>query len=453
MAREQAANAIEAQIAQWRVALQNDGGRAADGIAAFEARLRTEIAQLAGAGLDADEVFLVALKRQGDVDGATRAFTQAHAQRLLQQRVPAKGERGVWWRSEAAIATALALLAAATIKLPELFGLRPEYDDVFYARNLGLFVLPFVALYFVCTRGATRAMLGVLVTAVIAAAVFANIHFMAPTAYPQELTALHLPIALWLVVGLAFAAGRWPTVAVRMNFVRFSGELFIHCVLFALGGIVLTGMMMGLFQAIGVDMEPLFQRWLLPCGGVAAIVIGTWLVAARHGVVAHIAPLLTRMFTPLFAVLLLAFLATMLWTGRTLDFQRELIIALDLLLVIVLGLLLYSISARDPSRPAGPFDVLQIVLVVSALLVNALALTVIATRISEFGFTPNRVAALGENLILLVNLAWSAVLYLRFLRGGVAFSELERWQTSFLPVYALWAAFVVAVFPLLFGAR
>jgi hypothetical protein len=114
--------------------------------------------------------------------------------------------------------------------------------------------------------------------------------------------------------------------------------------------------------------------------------------------------------------------------------------------------LLYSISARDPSRPAGAFDVLQIVLVVSALLVDALALTVIVARISEFGFTPNRVAALGENLILLVNLAWSAVLYLRFLRGGVAFSELERWQTGFLPVYAVWAAFVVAVFPLVFGA-
>lgn len=452
MAREQAANGIEAKIAQWRIALQDDGG-VADDHAALESRLRGQITRLSGASLDPDEVFLIALKRLGAVDGGTRAFTQTQLQRLLEHRVPAKTEPGAWWRSEAAIATMLALLAAATIKLPELCGIRPDHDDVFYARNLGLFVLPFVALYFVCTRGASRAMLGVLGAAVVAAAVFANIPFMAPNGYPQELTALHLPIALWLVVGIAFAAGRWQAVAVRMNFVRFSGELFIHCVLFALGGIVLIGMMMGLFQAIGVNMEATFQRWLLPCGGVAAIVIGTWLVAARHGVVAHIAPLLTRIFTPLFAVLLLAFLATMLWTGRTLDFQRELIIALDLLLVIVLGLLLYSISARDPSRPAGAFDVLQIVLVVSALLVDALALTVIATRISKFGFTPNRVAALGENLILLVNLAWSAVLYLRFLRGRVAFSELERWQTGFLPVYALWAAFVVAVFPLLFGVQ
>ena len=59
-------------------------------------------------------------------------------------------------------------------------------------------------------------------------------------------------------------------------------------------------------------------------------------------------------------------------------------------------------------------------------------------------------AALGENLVLLVNLAWSAWLYARFLAGRGQFSALERWQTAYLPVYALWAAFVVVAFPLLF---
>ncbi len=60
-------------------------------------------------------------------------------------------------------------------------------------------------------------------------------------------------------------------------------------------------------------------------------------------------------------------------------------------------------------------------------------------------------AALGENVILLVNLAWSAVLYLRFLRGRGSFTDLERWQTNYLPVYAVWAAIVVIVFPPVFG--
>ena len=93
----------------------------------------------------------------------------------------------------------------------------------------------------------------------------------------------------------------------------------------------------------------------------------------------------------------------------------------------------------------------QVVLVVSALLADAVALWAIAARISEFGFSPNRVAALGENLILLVNLAWSAVLYIRFLRGRGSFTGLERWQTEYIPVYALWAAIVVIVFPPVFG--
>lgn len=91
------------------------------------------------------------------------------------------------------------------------------------------------------------------------------------------------------------------------------------------------------------------------------------------------------------------------------------LIAFDLLLVLVLALLLYSVSARDPRSSPGVFDVLQVVLVVSALLADAVALWAIAARITEFGFSPNRVAVLGVNAILLVNLAWSAVLYIRFL--------------------------------------
>jgi hypothetical protein len=91
--------------------------------------------------------------------------------------------------------------------------------------------------------------------------------------------------------------------------------------------------------------------------------------------------------------------------------------------------------------------------VVSALVVDAVALAAIAARISEFGFTPNRVAALGENLFLLVNLAGSAFLYARFLRGRGLFAALERWQVGYLPVYSAWAALVVIVFPPAFGYR
>jgi hypothetical protein len=87
------------------------------------------------------------------------------------------------------------------------------------------------------------------------------------------------------------------------------------------------------------------------------------------------------------------------------------------------------------------------------LAADAFALAAIAARISEFGFTPNRVPALGENVTLLVNLVWSAMLYVGFLRGGNSFAAIERWQTRYLPVCAAWAALVVVGFPWVFGFR
>jgi hypothetical protein len=238
-----------------------------------------------------------------------------------------------------------------------------------------------------------------------------------------------------------------------MDFVRFSGELAIYYVLIALGGGVLTGFTMMMFGAIKLDAEWLAQGWLIPCGAMGAVIVGSWLVEAKQSVIENMAPVLTRLFTPLFTAVLLVFLATMAWTGRPIDVERQVLIAFDLLLAMVVGLVLYAASARDPEAPPDFFDGLQLLLVSSALVVDALALAAIAARISEFGFTPNRVAALGENLILLVNLAWSAWLYARFLRHRGSFAALERWQIAYLPVYAVWAAFVVVVFPLAFGYR
>jgi len=316
---------------------------------------------------------------------------------------------------------------------------------------MSLFVLPLLTGYFAWKRRLDSGTLRWLAVAFVAAAVFANVFPFAPEGNTEVLTALHLPIALWLVVGIAYAAGRWSEVAGRMDFIRFSGELFIYFVLIALGGGVLAAFVALIFEAVGIDVETFIQFWLLPCGAMGAVVVGAWLVEAKQSVVENMAPVLTRLFTPLFAAVLVTFLGTMLFTGRGVDIERNLLIAFDLLLVVVLGLLLYSVSARDPHAPPGVFDVVQVVLVVSALAADAVALWAIAARIGEFGFTPNRVAALGENVVLLVNLVWSAVLYLRFLRGRGAFTELERWQTNYLPVYAVWAAIVVVVFPPLFG--
>ncbi|MEQ1898144.1 MAG: permease prefix domain 1-containing protein [Vicinamibacterales bacterium] len=436
-------------------------------VAELEGHLRDQLAALTEAGLAADEAFFVAVKRMGSLDALSREFAREHSERLWKQLVIAPDAADAapdTARTEALVVLGLAVAAAVAVKVPELFGVHLDPDaelPLFYFRNATLFVFPLLAVYFVWKRRLDAVSALWLALPFVAGAVFAN-------AYPWKtvvinnapkvsdtalLTVLHLPIALWLAVGVAYVRGRWFDEGGRMNFVRFSGELAIYYVLIALGGGVLAGFTAMLFKAIGINAGPFIGPWLMPCGAAAAVIVGSWLVEAKQSVIENMAPVLTRLFTPLFTVLLLMFLATMAWTGSPIDVKREVLIGFDLLLAAVVGLVLYAASARDPQAPPDLFDGLQLLLIVSALVVDVVALAAIASRLSEFGLTPNRVAALGENLILLVNLGWSAWLYAGFLRRRGTFAALECWQVAYLPVYSAWAALVVVVFPPVFGYR
>jgi hypothetical protein len=386
---------LEEQIAQWRAYLRRRQAVHGPDVEELEGHLRDQLAALTEAGLSGDEAFLVAVKRMGSLDALSREFARAHSERLWKQ----------------------------------------------------------LAIYFLWKRGSGVASGLWLALPFAAGAVFANVYPFRTGSDTAALTALHLPIALWMAVGVAYVRCRWFDDGGRMNFVRFSGELAIYYVLIALGGGVLTAFTFMMFAAIGMNAEWFVGPWLLPCGAMGAVIIASWLVEAKKSVIENMAPVLTRLFTPLFTLLLLAFLGTMVWTGNPIDVKRELLIGFDLLLVVVVGLVLYAASARDPQAPPDFFDGLQLLLVVSALVVDGVALAAIAARISEFGFTPNRVAALGENLILLVNLAWTAWLYASFLRHRGSFAALERWQIAYLPVYSVWAALVVMIFPPAFGYR
>ncbi|HEY7790432.1 MAG TPA: permease prefix domain 1-containing protein [Vicinamibacterales bacterium] len=448
---------LEEQIGEWRGYLRRRPALHPPDVDELEGHLRDQVAMLRQVGLSEDEAFLVAVKRIGSLDAVSREFAREHSERLWKQLVLAEGAgpaAAATSRLEAIILVVLAIAAALTIKIPALFGVQIDgpAQDV-YAKNLSLFVFPYLACYFAWKRhldigGCVR-----LALPFLAAAIFVNMVPFVPRGQTEQLSALHLPIALWLVIGITYAGGRWSTSDARMDFVRFSGELFIYYVLMAFGGGVLTAFTIMMFHAIGIDAQWLAQAWILPCGAMGAVLVGSWLVEAKQSVIENMAPVLTRLFTPLFTVLLLVFAGTMFWTGNPIDVDRDVLIAFDLLLVVVVGLVLYSASARDAQAPPDFFDALQLLLVVSAVAVDAIALGAIAARISAFGFTAHRVAALGENLILLVNLAWTAWIYARVVRRRTPFSTLERWQTAYLPVYAVWAAVVVIVFPPLFGYR
>lgn len=445
----------ETHIAQWREYLRRRAAIHGADVAELEDHLRSQVGALVASGLADDEAFLVAVKRMGSLDAVSREFAREHSERLWKQLVMAppsseSEERGAWQR-DAWMAFLFAVGAALAVKLPALFGFQIDHAAQVYARNASFFALPLLTAYLAWKRGVGASTRIGLALVFAASALLVNLYPFVRDGDTLVLTALHLPIALWLAVGLAYVGGRWFASERRMDFVRFTGETFIYYVLIALGGGVLTGLTVVMFQAIGLDAGWFVGLWLVPCGAAAAVVVAAWLVEAKQSVIESMAPVLTRLFTPLFTLVLLAFLVTMLWTGNPVDVEREVLIGFDLLLAMVVALVLYSASARERDAPAGWFDALQLVLIASAVAVDTVALIAIAGRIAESGFTPNRLAALGENLLLFANLGGSAWLLARFLRGRGEFAALERWQIAFLPLYCLWAAIVVVAFPPLFG--
>ena len=75
--------------------------------------------------------------------------------------------------------------------------------------------------------------------------------------------------------------------------------------------------------------------------------MAAWLAESRQGVLERITPVLTRLFTPMFAALLAVFLIAVALTGRGIDVGRGVLIFFDLLLALILGLVIYSIAVRD----------------------------------------------------------------------------------------------------------
>src|SRR4029079_5172164 len=130
---------------------------------------------------------------------------------------------------------------------------------------------------------------------------------------------------------------------------------------------------------------------------------------SKQRVVENMAPVLTMLFTPLFAFLLAGAAVVYAVTELGGAFDRDLLSVFDALLVVVLALVLYAMSAREPTIAARWMDCVQPTAVASALLLDAMVLGSMIARIGDLGFTPNRTAALGLNLVLLVNLAGAAL--------------------------------------------
>jgi len=146
-----------------------------------------------------------------------------------------------------------------------------------------------------------------------------------------------------------------------------------------------------------------------------------------------------QVFTPLFTLLLLAFLVTMAWTGNPINVKREVLIGFDLLLRSSSAWCSTPPPRADPQAAPDFFDGLQLLLVTERAR-------------SRWG------RALGDrrpHLRVWLHSQSSGGLLARisfcsstwrgrrgsiasFLRHRGSFAALEGWQIAYLPVYSIW---------------
>ncbi len=448
---------LESQIRKWRGHLRSTGSLGEEELEELESHLRDSIDDLTSRGVTTEEAFLVSVRRMGDTEALSDEFAKVSTESLWRQLlVPAPDEPSRRrQRTEWILVIGLAVLGGLLAKIPALLGYDLETDDdvLVYLENASLFALLPVAVYLIWKRSLSLRFIVAAASVFLGAALLVNLY---PSFDPHDtalLIAIHLPIALLLFLGVLYGGPGWKKAGTRLDYVRFAGEVFIYSVLIGLGGLVLVAVSIVTFEFIEIDIGAFIQNWVAVFGACGLLVVAAYLVERKKGRIEAIAPVLARIFTPLFLVVFLSLLVAILVTRRAPSEDRELLIWFDLLLALVLALTLYTMSARDAEEPSDLWDLMTLALVIVSLAVDGIALSGIVSRLSEYGVTANRLAALGENILLLVNLLLVAIAYVRFIRGGLRYQAIVEVQMRYLPVYAVWAAIVVIVFPPLFGFR
>ena len=375
---------------------------------------------------------------------------QAWQERLFFEERAADGEpvspfsaRDIW------LTAALSLLAGTLAKLPQW---DPTVNaERFYARNLAG-IVAFALIAWFCAQRLSR--WGVFSLVLLAVALL-DLNFLPdnPKSESIYLALLHAPFFFWSLVGFAFLGGAWKNLPGRMNYLRYNGELLVYTTVVLLGGMVLTGITLVLFQMIDVKIEEWYMKYVVVYGAIASPVVATLLVEKVVGDRFKITPLLAKVFTPLFLVTGVAYLGAMILKQKSLFTDREFLIAFNVLLLVVLGLCVFSISERGSKDSAGAIDWMNIGLVAVTLAIDAVALAAILFRVSTYGFSPNRIAVLGANLLVFVHLAGILHRYLGFVRQKRGFGDLEKWIAGYLPAYTIWSLVVMVGFPLAFRFR
>ncbi len=320
-------------------------------------------------------------------------------------------------------------------------------EERYYTRNAGFFVLPLLAAYFL--HDAARAPRVVLSVAALFAVSCVYINVLPQgTADTVVLAMLHLPFWLWGLLGLAYVGTHRPQTERRLHFLRYNGEMLVYTALILIAGGILSGLTIALFEMIGLDIAEWYMENVAVYGLAGAPIVATLLATTRYGVSQRIAPVIARIFGPLALVALVIYLGAFLTRGTSPFEDREMLAVLNVVLLAVLALIVFSVSEHQHTSRFTHYVGAGLLGV--AVVLDLIALSAIVTRLAG-GLTPNRLAVLGANVLILVHLALLLYRYVHLLAGKGTTEQIEHTVTWYLPLYVGWAALVTFGFPLLFG--
>ena len=138
-----------------------------------------------------------------------------------------------------------------------------------------------------------------------------------------------------------------------MDFLRFSGEIFIYTTLLFCGIFVISGLTIILFETIGIKAEEyVFEHFAFPVAA-ASTVIAAYLVDQKKSVIENFAPILARIFAPLLLGVMLVFLGVMAILRKSPFMERDFLIGFDFMLILVLGIVFYIISHTKRNKRAS----------------------------------------------------------------------------------------------------
>lgn len=339
-------------------------------------------------------------------------------------------------------------LAGLIAKIPDFTGADPDY---FYPRNIGFVVFPFLAIYFAWKKNISRRNGFIASAVILISAIYINLLPGDDSSDTLILACIHLLFLLWAVLGFVFVSKRLKDFPKRLEFLRYNGDLVVMTTLLLIAGGLMTGVTIGLFSLIGLQIEKFYFDYIVIWGLAAAPIIGTYLVRTNPSLVNKVSPVIARVFTPLLLIVLVIYLFAVIFTGEDPYNDREFLLVFNGLIIGVMAIILFSVSETSRTSENKISRLALFCLSAVTIVVNLIALSAIIFRISEGGITPNRLAVLGGNLLILVNLVLVTFKQFRALKDSSKMEEVENSIASFLPVYIVWAVVVTFLFPLFFN--